>query len=138
MQSIYLHQMRAMPAYPSEADTASLDDFMKSELANDYVLDTQNLYWPGQINRSHIFYLFAEFMQHRDGAKARLDMINFVCEHKDRYLWDCHVVLKMHETNLDAWISRMSYWENGADELALYTLSDLTEQHTVVITSTKP
>ena len=32
----------------------------------------------------------------------------------------------------------MTYWENSADELALYALSDLTNQHTVVITSTKP
>ena len=32
----------------------------------------------------------------------------------------------------------MTYWENSADELALYALSDLTKQHTVVITSTKP
>ena len=32
----------------------------------------------------------------------------------------------------------MTYWENGADKLALYALSDLTKQHTVVITHTKP
>ena len=44
----------------------------------------------------------------------------------------------MHETNLNAWACKMTYWENGADELALYALSDLTKQHTIVITSTKP
>ena len=32
----------------------------------------------------------------------------------------------------------MTYWENSADELALYALSDLMKQHTIVITSTKP
>ena len=79
-----------------------------------------------------------EFMPHRNGDKARLDMINFVADNKERYLWDCHVVLKMYETNLNAWGCRMTYWENGADELALYALSDLTKQHTVVITCTKP
>ena len=44
----------------------------------------------------------------------------------------------MHETNLNAWACKMTYWENSADELALYALSDLTKQHTVVITNTKP
>ena len=51
---------------------------------------------------------------------------------------DGHLVLKMHETNLNAWACKMTYWENSADKLALYALSDLTKQHTVVITSTKP
>ena len=83
MQSIYLHQMRAMPAYLSESDATSIDEFMRSELANDYVLDTKNLYWPRQVNRSHIFDLFAEFMPHGEGDKAKLDMINFVSEHKE-------------------------------------------------------
>ena len=32
----------------------------------------------------------------------------------------------------------MTYWENSADELTLYALSDLMKQHNVVITSTKP
>ena len=32
----------------------------------------------------------------------------------------------------------MTYFENGADELTLYALSDLTKKHTVVITSNRP
>ena len=31
----------------------------------------------------------------------------------------------------------MTYWENSAEELALYALSDLMKQHTIVITNTK-
>ena len=65
-------------------------------------------------------------------------MINFVSNNRERYVIDGHVVLKMHETNLNTWACKMTYWENSADELALYALSDLTKQHTVVITSTKP
>ena len=76
--------------------------------------------------------------RHKDGSKTRLDMINFVSDNRERYVNDGHVVLKMHETNLNAWACKMTYWENSADELALYALSDLTKQHTVVITSTKP
>ena len=72
------------------------------------------------------------------GGKTRLDMINFVSNNRERYVIDGHVVLKMHKTNLNAWACKMTYWENSADELTLYALSDLTKQHTVVITSTKP
>ena len=110
----------------------------KSELSLTYVLDTQNLYWPGAVNRSHVFDLFAEFSLHKDCGKARLDMINFVSDNRKRYVIDGHVVLKMHETNLNAWACKMTYWENSADKLALYALSDFKKQHTVVITSTKP
>ena len=116
----------------------TIEAFAKSELSLTYVLDAQNLYWPGAVNRSHVFDLFAEFLLHKDGGKARLDMINFVSDNRERYVIDGHVVLKMHETNLNAWACKMTYWENSADELALYALSDLTKQHTVVITSTKP
>ena len=138
LKLISLHQMRAIPAYLSESDDTTIEAFAKLELSLTYVLDTQNLYWPGVVNRSHVFDLFAEFLPHKDGAKARLDMINFVSDNKERYAIDGHVVLKMHETNLNAWVCKMTYWENSADELALYALSDLTKQHTVVITSTKP
>ena len=138
MQSISLHQMRAIPAYLSENDSTTTWDFARSELAGRYVLDTQNLYWSGTVNQSHVFDLFAEFLPHCDSGKTRLDMINFVSENKERYMLDGHIVLKMHETNLNAWACKMTYWENSADELALYALSDLTKQHTVVITNTKP
>ena len=85
-----------------------------------------------------MFDLFAEFLPHKDGSKARLDMINFVSDNRERYVIDGHVVLKMHETNLNPWACKMTYWGNSADELTLYALSDLTKQHTIVITSTKP
>ena len=81
---------------------------------------------------------FAEFMHHRDSCKTRLDMINYVAENKARYGIDCHIVLKMHETNLNAWACKMSYYENGADELALHALSELAKIHTVVLTASKP
>ena len=114
LQSISLHQMHAIPAYLSESDATTIEEFTKSELATKYVLDTQNLYWPGTVNRSHVFDLFVEFFPHRDGSKTRLDMVNFVKHNRERYLIDGHVVLKMHETNLNAWENKMTYWENSA------------------------
>ena len=55
MQTVYMHQMQAMPDYLSESDATSIGEFMKSELATKYVLDTKNLYWPGRVNSSHVF-----------------------------------------------------------------------------------
>ena len=59
-------------------------------------------------------------------------------DNKARYGVNCHIVLKMHETNLNAWACKMSYYENGADELALHALSELAKIHTVVLTASKP
>ena len=64
LQSISLHQMCAIPAYLSESDGTTIKAFAKFELSLAYVLDTQNLYWPGAVNRSHVFDLFAEFFCH--------------------------------------------------------------------------
>ena len=130
--------MKAHPAYLSETDAVSISDFTQSELAERYVLDTVNLYWPGKLNKNHVFEIYSEFLSHEDAGKTRCDMIDFVCANKERYLMDGHTVLKMHETSLEGWACQMTYFENGADELALYALSDLTKKHTVVITSTKP
>ena len=38
-------KLRAMPSYISEDDTVSVDDFMQSRYACDYVLDTSNIHW---------------------------------------------------------------------------------------------
>ena len=126
MEAINYYQMKAHPAYISESDAVSISDFTQSELAERYVLETINLYWPGKVNKNHVFEIYSEFLPHGDAGKTRFDMINFVSDHKEHYAMDGHTVLKMHETNLTNWACKMTYFENGADELALYTLSDLT------------
>ena len=138
LEAISYQQMRAHPAYISESDAVTYRDFTQMELSSRYVLDTINLYWPGRTNPNHVFDIFSEYFSHGDSGKTRLDMINFVADNKQRYKMDCHIVLKMHETNLEGWACRMTYFENCADELALYALSDLTKKHTVVITMSKP
>ena len=68
--------MHAVPSYLSDSDATTINEFTLSELAKDYVLDTQNLYWPGIVNRSHVFELFAEYLPHHSGSQTHLDMIN--------------------------------------------------------------
>ena len=137
-EAINYYQMKAHPAYISESDAVSISDFARSELAERYALETINLYWPSKVNKNHVFEIYSEFLPHGDAGKTRCDMINFVSDQKERYAMDGHTVLKMHETNLTQWACKMTYFENGADELALYALSDLTKKHTVVITSNRP
>ena len=138
MEAINYYQMKAHPSYISESDAVSISDFTRSELSERYALDTINLYWPGKVNKNHVFEIYSEYLPHGDAGKTRCDMINFVSDHKERYAIDGHIVLKMHETNLNQWACKMTYFENGADELALYALSDLTKKHTAVITSNRP
>ena len=138
MESIALQTRRRLPAYISPSDAVSVQDYSRSPFAEWYVLDTVNLYWPGRTNRSHVYDIFAEYMPHQDSCKTRLDMINFVSENRERYALDCHIVLKMHELNLNAWACRMSYYENGADELAIHAMSEMANVHTIILTRSKP
>ena len=45
LNALKMPKLRPMPSYISEADTVSVDDFMQSRYAHDYVLDTSNIYW---------------------------------------------------------------------------------------------
>ena len=138
MDAINRQQRNAHPAYISESDAVNVSDFTRMELAEHYAVDTINLYWPGRVNKNHVFEIYSEFLPHGDAGKTRCDMINFVSNNKERYAMDGHIVLKMHETNLNQWACNMTYFENGADELAVYALSDLTNTHTAVITNNRP
>ena len=78
LSAINVPKLRAMPAYLSEGDSLTIDDFMQSSYAADYVLDTSNVYWGGEVNSSHIFDIYCDYRVHRDSVKTRLDMIKYV------------------------------------------------------------
>ena len=80
LSAINVPKLRAMPAYLSEGDTITIDDFMQSSYAADYVLDTSNVYWGGEVNSSHIFDIYCHYQVHHDSVKTRLDMIKYVTE----------------------------------------------------------
>ena len=138
LSAINVPKLRAMPAYLSEGDTLTIDDFMQSSYAADYVLDTSNVYWGGEVNSSHIFDIYCDYQVHRDSVKTRLDMIKYVTENSRRYDWDGHLFLRLNNLSLETWINKMSYWANSADALSLYALSDMCGIHTCVITKMKP
>ena len=138
LSAINVPKLRAMPAYLSEGDTLTIDDFMQSSYAADYVLDTSNVYWGGEVNYSHIFDIYCDYGVHRDSVKTRLDMIKYVTENSRRYAWDGHLFLRLNNLSLETWINKMSYWANSMDALSLYALSDMCGIHTCVITKMKP
>ena len=124
---INMPNIRPTPAYLSEEDAITVDMFMQSEYARDYMIDTRNIHWGGEVHHSHVFDIYAKFSPTRDPVKTRLDMIKFVTANLARYNWDAHLYLKMHGLNLESWVQKMMFWENGADALAIYSLSDMLE-----------
>ena len=84
LSAINVPKLRAMPAYLSEGDSLTIDDFMQSSYAADYILDTSNVYWGGEVNSSHIFDIYCDYCAHRDSVKTRLDMIKYVTENSRR------------------------------------------------------
>ena len=78
LSAINVPKLRAMPAYLSEGDSLTIDDFMQSTYAADYILDTSRVYWGGEVNSRHIFDIYCDYRVHRDSVKTRLDMIKYV------------------------------------------------------------
>ena len=126
-----------MPSYISEADTISVDDFMQSRYARDYVLDTSNVHWGGEINTNHVFDIYSEFHLSRDSNKVRLEMLEYVTVNSERYAWNCYTLLCMSGLSLSDWRAKMAFWANPADTLAIYALSDQFGLHTSDIANSK-
>ena len=137
LDALKMPKLRAMPSYISEADAVSVDDFMQSRYASNYVLDTSNVHWGGEINTNHVFDIYSEYHHSRDSNKVRLEMLEYVTVNTDRYAWDCYTLLCMSGLSLSNWRAKMTFWANPADTVAIYALSDQFGLHTSVITATK-
>ena len=70
LDAINYQQRNAHPAYISESDAVDISDFTRMELAERYALDTINLYWPGKVNKNHVFEIYSEFLPHGDAGKT--------------------------------------------------------------------
>ena len=138
LQKINLTKQRPTPAYLSINDGMSVAEFANSPYSQNYTVDTSNIYWGQEFNDSHVFDAYSVFTQDHSNVKLRLDMLTFVAQNAERYKWDCYVYFKMHGVLLDKWVNKMTYWGSRADELSLYTLSDMLNVHTFVVTGSKP
>ena len=57
---------------------------------------------------------------------------------RQKYDWNAHLYLSMNGMNLGLWLERMSFFDVGADALAIYALSDMLGLHTTILTMSKP
>ena len=137
LNALQMPRLRPMPSYISEADTVSVEDFMQSRYARNYVLDTSNVHWGGELNSNHIFDVFADYHSSRDSNKVHLEMLEYVTVNAERYAWDCFTLLCMSGLSLSDWRAKMTFWANPADTMAIYALSDQYSLHTSVITKSK-
>ena len=127
-----------MPAYLSESDSLTVAEFLQTHYAAHYKIDVSNVHWGGEINTSHLFDIYCNFHMLKDSVKTQIDMISFVTSNYRRYSWDCDLFLRMNKLFLNDWVSKMSYWGNCRDALAIYALSDMYGIHTCVVTKSKP
>ena len=137
LNALKMPKHRPMPSYISEADTVSIDDFMQFRYARDYVLDTSNIHWSGELNSNHVFDIYAGYHLSRDSNKVQLEMLEYVTVISERYAWDCYTLLCMSGLSLSDWRAKMTFWANPADTMAIYALSDQFGLHTSVITKSK-
>ena len=138
ISAIKVPKLRPMPAYLSETDALTANEFMQCNYAGKYELDTSNVHWGGKVNTNHIFDIYSEYHPHKESVKTRLEMISYVTNNYHRYSWDGHLFLRLNDLLLETWINKMSYWGNCADALSLYALSDMYGVHTCVLTKSKP
>ena len=137
LNALKMPKLRPMPSYISEADTVSVDDFMQSRFASDYVLDRCNIHWGGELNLNHVFDIYAGYHLSRDSNKVQLEMLEYVTVNSERYTWDYYTLLCMSRLSLSDWRAKMTFWANPVDTMAIYTLSDQFKLHTSVITKSK-
>ena len=138
LNAIKMPNIRPIPPYLAETDAVTSDIFMQSEYAQDYTIDTSNIHWGGEIHHGHVFDIYAIFSPSKDPVKTRLDMLQFVMSNRQKYDWNAHLYLSMNRMTLGLWLERMSFFDVGADALAIYALSDMLGLHTTILTMSKP
>ena len=113
-------------------------EYLQTEYALEYSIDTSNVYWGGEPNANHVYDIFSEFRSHHDSVKTRLEMLKFVIDNECRYDWNGHLFLRMNNLTLATWIQQQTHFGNSADGLAIYALSDMCGVHATIVTKTKP
>ena len=138
VQAINMPSLTPVPAYISESDATSVEEFLQCKLATDLVVDTSKIMWGGEVNNDHVFDMYKDFSVSKDSVKLRMDMLVFVSENNIRYSNYGFPLLKMTGLDLVSWMASMSHFGNSADTLCLYALSDMLGVHTCVLTRNRP
>ena len=81
-------QLCSLVPYLSPEDATTIDEFKRSELAEDYYVEMINLRYGKLENKNHLFDVFAKFPGYDDSTYARLDMLTFVAKNTAKYEWN--------------------------------------------------
>ena len=138
IEAINMPKLKLIPAYISESDATSVQEFLQYDLACEYMLDTSKITWGGETNNNHVFKMYSDYSITKDSVKLRMEMLTFMSENSTRYGQYCYLLLKMHGLDLVSWTTSITYFGNSADTLCLYALSDMLGVHTCVITRNRP
>ena len=133
-RAITAPKLSPIPAHLPECDGLTVDWFLQCEYARDYVIDTSNLHWGGEVNKDHLFDIYKNFSSDKDSVKTRMSMLEFVANNVAKYTRNCYCYLRMNELTLDQWVKKMTHFDNGGDALSLYAMSDMFGVHTTVLT----
>ena len=133
-RAITAPKLSPIPTYLPECDGLTVDWFLQCEYACDYVIDTSNLYWGGEMNKDHLFDIYKNFSSDKDSVKTRMSMLEFVANNVGKYTRNCYCYLRMNGLTLDQWVKKMTHFDNGGDALSLYAMSDMFGVHTTVLT----
>ena len=136
--AINLPNLKPIPSYLSESDAMTVSEYLQTAIAREYSVDTSNLYWGGNPNNNHVFDMFNTFKPHHDSVKTRYEMLQFVIDNERRYDWNGHLFLRMNNLTLADWLQQQTHFENNADVLSIYALSDMCGVHSTIVTKTKP
>ena len=110
---------------PKESDTVSVEEFMQSDVARDYLVDTSNIMWGGEVNNNCIFNIYSEYSRTKDSVRLRMEMLAFVSENTTRYIRYCFPLPTMYSSDPASRVASITYFGNSADTMCLYALSDM-------------
>lgn len=138
LQAIKMPNLRQIPAYISESDATSIEEFLQCKLAKELIVDMSKITWGGEVNNNHIFEMYSDYSATKDSVKVRMDMLVFVTENATRYSNHCFPLLKMLGLDLMSWMAKVTHFGNSADTLCLCALSEMLGVHTCVLTKNRP
>ena len=89
-RAITAPKLAPLPAYLPESDGTTVEQYLQSEYACSYTIDTSNLYWGGEVNTDHLFDIYKKFSVEKDSVKTRLAMLEFVANNVTKYTRNCY------------------------------------------------
>ena len=75
INAINLPNLKPIPSYLSEADAMTVREYLQTEYAREYSIDTSNVYWGGEPNSNHVYDMFSVFRSHHDSVQTRHEML---------------------------------------------------------------